>query len=287
MCFPKGIFIALILTLIQCTSAQYFNEDIFDSENDTSTLFPESSTQEITTTSVPPVDNVYIVKDPETGNVCLLLSLNATFTLPYKQVDGKDSEAKVQLNHNSSTSLGMCSNSSITLSILWKPTSALEPTNAYWKTEFLFVPASPLTPNPIDGELKYFKVANLTLTYEQDNATFPNANSTDTFVLSVESVESLLKGTVGVTFACSSKREAHFSNSQGKMELKDFQVDAFRKSSSTTFSKEEWRCNEDLSLSNVVPIIVGIVLSLMVVVFLIAYIFGRNKTSHSAYQTMA
>jgi len=269
------------LLLVSSAAAQSDLDTLWEDDfnNGSTTVTPI-----MTTPAVSPND-VYSVTDPLTGRVCLLIAFNATFHIPFVKTDGETDTANVEFNHHMAIPTGSCDNITEHLILAWKPSTA-PLLSASWRLQMVFTPAGDSTPQPIDADQKKYKLSNLTLIYQLENATFPHTNFTDERQISVKNGDHLIAASVGETYTCNADRQATFADSDAKMNIRNLRVDAFRSSNTTTFSTKEWLCKEDVPLTYVVPIVVGVILTVLVLVGLLAYFIGRHRMQRSSYQAM-
>jgi len=239
----------------------------------------------VSTTPSSSGDRIYAVTDLS-GNVCLLMRFNATFKLVYTDTESKKQKVDVPFNHKRSLSGGTCNNNGTqSIIIMWRPVTM--PTDMTQPDWWLSMNFAPIRLANDEAESASYTLENVTLIYTLENSTFPNVQQTGQRLVFAKSTENVVVATEGQSYRCTAERKMKLTEDDEEIDIRDFQVEAFRTSNSTQFSSKETICPEDNhpSPSYVVPIVVGIILALLIVVGLIAYFVGRRRPQ-STYEAM-
>jgi len=88
-------------------------------------------------------------------------------------------------------------------------------------------------------------------------------------------------------YQCFNQPRIQMTNEKEKayLEFKQLKLEIFNSNNSRQFSKTANKCKEDKTTSNIVPIVVGAVLTGMIVIVLIAYLIGR-RNNKSGYESV-
>ncbi|XP_013396819.1 LAMP family protein lmp-1 [Lingula anatina] len=228
-----------------------------------STTQPSTTTSPITT-SAKPEWKTFVVSN---GSVdCIILQMNAQFTIKYMDVENKTKDAKFILPHNSSAAVeGNCLNALETITI-----------NMY--------------DNAVSMTMRFTNdgnnvaLANATVEYNtKDSTVFPNAtdvkNSSNGHFDNVQAP-------VNSYYRCNSAINPTFDD-KVSVTITNLKVTAFNQNNKTDDfgGGKETVCLADTQTDNIVPIAVGAALAGLVVIVLIAYLIGR-RTNRQGYQSV-
>jgi len=201
----------------------------------------------------------------------------ASFLVPYLSLDGAKKNATVVLPSDA-TATGSCAfndkgDQSIVLS--WKPEAA---TNA---NNFTIIFSRNETS-------EHFMVSELKLVVFPDAGAFPNASSAKR--ISASLTTDLFGTSVNKSYQCHAQEKAYL-NVDGaeetvELSMKSVQLEAFRTKSDDSFSSAVSCAADAILTGDTVPIAVGCTLAALVVVVLMAYLFGRRKARQRGYQSV-
>lgn len=229
-----------------------------------------------TTTVMPttPIPNPPDVNDPEMGTwmvkttnnaTCIRLDAAIQFQFTYEREDEKNVTTKLNVPSNATVNhtLSSCESNVIYLTFHG---------NSFSLT---FVE---------EEEEKKVIGKQATISYIVSDHTFPGAP--DIGQTKHESADNLtlFKVSLGKSYLCKAGDKINFGKST-IASLTMVQVEAFKNSTSGDFSSSE-ECTSDEKINDIVPIAVGCALALLVIIVLIAYLVGRQRTRQSGYQSV-
>jgi hypothetical protein len=122
-----------------------------------------------------------------------------------------------------------------------------------------------------------YSLSNASLTYNIENGLFPNA--VDIGVHTAENNDlNEFSVSVGKSYKCYAKTKFEL-NQNVTVEFRNYQAQAFIKNDTKTIGFDTAvECVADIVGSNkLVPIIIGIVLTLLIILVLVAYVVGRRR----------
>jgi hypothetical protein len=244
-----------------------------------------TSTQGPSTTLSPLPDASYFIEDVS-GNVCLLLNFSGDFQIPYNRTDKKSDKVIVKFNPKGVKMSGFCLNETQEIRLTWRPATMPSNITTDWEISFLFKKYKAVR-NVKDESKSSYGLAQVDMVYVLENSTFPNTAVEGTVNITSNIEENAFKAPVDKAYQCKANKTVKLANGNVDMVTHDFEVQAFRNSKTKAFDGGEVPCPEDkdTASSRVVPIVVGITLSLLIVAVLVAYFIGRRRNqSQNTYE---
>lgn len=250
-----------------------------------STTVPSTTTKAAsTTTKVPsttapphPKDDMWIVKDPKTGVICMVAEMKIQLDIPYTNVSNKVVKTLVEVPGNA-TGFGTCDSSKLsepqTLVLQWGQPNAT--------SNVTLVFASNTTS-------KQFWLQSISADIAVDNKTFPRIRPTIKVVKLVNGTKHFVTP-MNNSYSCATKLnipgqlDPAVVNQTGYFTLDHFQLEAFKNSTSNGFSSAIY-CEGD-NTPDLVPILVGCTLVGLVVIVLGVYLWGRRRSQQRGYLSM-
>ncbi|XP_067143290.1 lysosome-associated membrane glycoprotein 2-like [Centruroides vittatus] len=241
------------------------------SSNTTTTIITTTAAANVTTSSPPPTTALPPpVNDPSTGSWtvygvngtnCIKLEAAIQFRIKYEQISGNNVTAKLNLPTNATVENNTCDNAFIKLTFGQNNTFEI-----FFKNESNEISATKFTFN-----------------YFMDPRDFPDAKqqSEMEFVSATNLTE--FKASAGKSFLC--KIETKIDMKNVELSMQDLRVEAFRQSKEDKFS-EATECAGDEKINDIVPIAVGCALAVLVIIVLIAYLVGRQRSRQQGYQSV-
>lgn len=252
-------------------------------QNSTVTEIPTTSssvvtnsnvTSDVTNTTLPPsTENPTTIapatpspaKAPSTGSwtvydndiACIKLEAAIQFVIPYEQTNGKNVTAYINVPKNASVDNNTCDNFT------------------------LFFNGNVFTIN-FKNESNEISATNFSLFYNMDEKDFPGAreqNGTST-ALNLTKFEA----PSGKSYLCKVETTIKMSDSV-TLSMQDLRVEAFRNKTGDSFSDAK-ECSGDEKINDIVPIAVGCALAVLVIIVLIAYLVGRQRSRQQGYQSV-
>jgi hypothetical protein len=224
---------------------------------------------------------LFYVKDV-LGNVCLVMKVKASFTIPYSTTKNEKKTATVDLVKVAPENItGECVSLTLkpveTLELVWQPSTEATSVWKLWLAVY-------------NGTNSHYFINHLQLTYTRDKEIFPSASDLGSrHTILAKGPEggnlTLFETPVGQYYQCQSETKVPMEE-DASMQVHSVMFHAFRGArNDTNFTGSRTQCSTDSFASNIVPIIVGSVLALLVLLILLTYLIGRRR-SQAGYQNL-
>jgi len=242
------------------------------------TLAPTVAPTQVPTPSpdkkMPPAGNYSVDGNTKDNNVtCVLAEFAAQFVIGYVNVDKVPVEAYLDVVNATVDDKNVC----------------LKPNNSLPQDLILnFGKSNQLTLTFVNGGGARY-VDTVSLKFIADPETFPGFPGNVSEQLDVSFVnQTLFKVTGGRSYYCTTQvsiptEQTHLFNVTAN--FGDVHVDSFRTTKDTNY-RQNYECQSDQDVNDMVPIAVGIALLALVVIVLIAYFIGRRRSRRLAYQSV-
>jgi len=295
-----AIIVCLSLALV-CASADDLTEDVTETQpassstteppkttTSTSTAAPTTAVTTVAPTvsptqvptpspdkKLPPAGNYSVNGNTADNNVtCVLAEFAAQFVIGYVNVDKVPVEAYLDVVNATVDHENVC----------------LKQTNNSLPQDLVlnFGKSNQLTLTFVNGGGARY-VDTVSLKFIADPETFPGFPGSVSPQLDVSFVnQTLFKVTGGRSYYCTA--QISISTEQTNLfnvtaNFGDVHVDSFRTTKDTNY-RQNYECQSDQDVNDMVPIAVGIALLALVVIVLIAYFIGRRRSRRLAYQSV-
>jgi len=216
-----------------------------------------------------PAAESYVVSSNDKDNLtCVMAEFAAQFVIEYTNVNNENVTTYLDVVDAKADPANLCINK--------VNETKLEPQNLV-----VLFGANKLTLRfvQVDG---YRYVDTVALSYTPDPKNFPGYPNLGPIEVTFEN-QTLFKVSGNKSYLC--KAETTLSDGQVTVNFDSVHVDSFRVDKDNSY-RQNYECQTDTDVNDMVPIAVGIALLALVVIVLIAYFIGRRRSRRLAYQSV-
>ncbi|XP_076435486.1 lysosome-associated membrane glycoprotein 1-like isoform X2 [Babylonia areolata] len=244
----------------------------------------ESTSQPVTTTPTPDVENTYVVENKYKNVTCIVLRGDITFRyIQYNTTSGKQAIAdpitipRMNATSGNVKTSGSCGDGS-------GPEQLIITFNKEWNLTLTFTRGSELTAEKGTEE---YSLQDIKFDYVWSPEFFPNASNSDTrHTGRAQNLTGFLQGSVdGGSYKCDAKITQALDNGV-LMETTNLQYKAFNYDASVKFNDNVAECPADENKTNVIPIVVGAALGGLVIIVALAYVISRQRHRRTGYEAL-